>query len=97
MLYAMIAKDKPGSSDQRAAVRPVHLEHLNGLGDTLVLAGALLDDAGNAEGSLMVVEAETLDAATQKFMADPFIKEGIFGSYEIKPWRVAINNMVKQG
>jgi uncharacterized protein YciI len=95
MLYAMIAKDRPGSLDKRTATRPVHLDHLNSLGDTLRLAGALLDAAGNPEGSLMVVEAESLEAATAVFMADPFIKEEIFGSYEIKPWRVAINHMEK--
>jgi uncharacterized protein YciI len=44
----------------------------------------------------MVVEAESLEAATALFMADPFIKEGIFGTTEIKPWRVAINNMAKK-
>ena len=95
MLYAMIAKDKPGTGDQRAATRPVHLDHLNALGDKLVLAGALLDSDGRPEGSLMVVEAETIEAATVLFMADPFIKEGIFGATEIKPWRLAINNMAK--
>ena len=95
MLYAMIAKDKPGTGEQRTATRPVHLDHLNALGDKLVLAGALLDAEGKPEGSLMVIEAETIEAATAMFMADPFIKEGIFGSTEIKPWRLAINNMAK--
>ena len=95
MLFAMIAKDKPGTGDQRTAVRPVHLEHLHSLGDKLVLAGALLGEAGIPEGSLMVLEAETLEAATATFLADPFIEAGIFASYEIKPWRVAINNMAK--
>jgi len=95
MLYAMIAKDKPGSGDLRTTTRPVHLEHLHSLGNTLVLAGALLDDAGTPEGSLMVVEAESLEAATALFMADPFIPAGVFASYEIKAWRIAINNMGK--
>jgi uncharacterized protein YciI len=93
MLYAMIAKDKPGSIEQRLATRPVHLEHLEGLGQTLRLGGALLDESGQPEGSLMVVEAESLEAATALFMADPFIKAGIFGSYEIKPWRLAFDHM----
>jgi uncharacterized protein YciI len=95
MLYAMIAKDKPGMGDRRVATRPVHLDHLHALGDKLVLAGALLDSQDKPEGSLMVVEAESLEAATAMFMADPFIKEGIFGATEIKPWRIAINNMTK--
>lgn len=91
-LFALIAKDKPGTGAQRAATRPVHLEHLNSLGQELVIAGALMGADGNPEGSLMVVEADTLETATARFMADPFIAEGIFGSVEIKPWRIAINH-----
>ena len=93
MLFAMIAKDKPGSIDQRLAVRPVHLQHLDSLGQQLRLAGALLDADGKPEGSLMVIEAETIEAATALFNADPFVKEGIFASTEIKPWRLAYDHM----
>jgi len=92
MLFAMIAKDAPGSGEKRAATRPVHLDHLNAMGETLVMAGALLDGEGNPEGSLIVIEAASLEAATTRLMADPFVAEGIFGDVEIKPWRVAINH-----
>jgi uncharacterized protein YciI len=91
-LFAMIAKDKPGTGAQRTATRPVHLEHLNSLGKKLVFAGALMGPDGNPEGSLLVLEAETLEQAQASFLADPFVAEGIFGSTEIKPWRIAINN-----
>ena len=91
-LFAMIAKDKPGTGEQRLATRPVHLEHLKSMGEKLVMAGALMGLDGNAEGSLLVLEAETLEAATTTLMADPFVSEGIFGSVEIKPWRVAFNH-----
>ncbi|WP_108461711.1 YciI family protein [Devosia naphthalenivorans] len=93
MLYAMIAKDKPATSDKRLAVRPVHLQHLDSLGQQLRLAGALLDEAGTPEGSLVVVEAESIDAAKAIFNADPFVSEGIFESIEIKPWRLAYDHM----
>ena len=92
MLFAMIAKDRPGSLDQRAATRPVHLEHLEALGDKLVFAGALLGEDGNPEGSLLVYEADTLEAASAALKADPFVSAGIFESVEIKPWRIAINH-----
>lgn len=96
MLFAMIARDKPGSGAQRTATRPVHLEHLEALGETLVFAGALMGADGNPEGSLLVLEAESLDAATERLMADPFIAAGIFASVEIKPWRIAINHTGKE-
>jgi uncharacterized protein YciI len=93
MLYAMIAKDAPGMGEKRLAVRPVHLKHLESLGSQLKLAGALLDADGKAEGSLVVIEAETLEAATAIFQADPFVPEGVFGSIEIKPWRIVYDNL----
>ena len=79
--------------DKRLAVRPVHLQHLDSLGQQLRLAGALLDADGTPEGSLVVVEAGTLEAATAIFNADPFVSEGIFESIEIKPWRLAYDHM----
>ncbi len=57
------------------------------------LAGALLDADGKPEGSLVVVEAESIEAATALLNADPFVAEGIFGSVEIRPWRLAYDHM----
>lgn len=91
-LFAMIAKDKPGTGENRTATRPVHLEHLKAMGEKLVFAGALMGPDGNPEGSLLVLEADSLEAATATLMADPFVAAGIFGSVEIKPWRIAFNH-----
>jgi uncharacterized protein len=91
-LFVMIAKDKPGTGELRTATRPVHLEHLKAMGEKLVLAGALMGEDGNPEGSLLVLEAESLEAAKATLLADPFIAEGIFGSVDVKPWRVAFNH-----
>lgn len=93
MLFAMIAKDGPGTGEKRLAVRPVHLQHLEGLGRQLRLAGALLDETGTPEGSLVVIEAENLETARAVFEADPFVAEGIFASVEVKPWRLAYDHM----
>ena len=41
-LFAMIAKDKPGTGDKRSATRPVHMQHLEAMGEKLVFAGALM-------------------------------------------------------
>ncbi|MGV8833118.1 MAG: YciI family protein [Devosia sp.] len=97
MLFVFIGKDKPDNLAQRLAVRPVHLEHLKSLGESLVAAGALLDDNEKPEGSVMVLEAESLEAAKTAFSADPFVQQGVFGSWEVKRWNVAIDNMAKRG
>jgi uncharacterized protein len=91
MLYAMIAKDAPGALQKRLDTRPVHLDHLNGLGKKLVFAGALLGADDQPEGSIVVFEAESLEDAQAMADADPFVAAGVFASYEVKRWRVAIN------
>lgn len=91
MLYAMIAKDAPGALQKRLDTRPVHLEHLNGLGKKLVFAGAMLDANEQPEGSLVIIETDTLEEAQKMAAADPFVAAGVFASYEVKRWRVALN------
>lgn len=91
MLYAMTAKDAPGALAQRLETRQVHLDYLNSLGKRLVFAGATLDANDQPDGSLVIFEAETLEAAETMAAADPFASNGVFASYEIKRWRVAIN------
>ncbi len=97
MLYAIIAQDKPNGVDHRMAVRPTHLKHLESLGDKLVFAGPFLDDDGKPTGSLVVIEAGSLDAAKGMAAADPFVKEGVFSSYEVKRWNWGVNNPDKRG
>ncbi|MNY56135.1 YciI-like protein [compost metagenome] len=70
----------------------MHLEHLNSLGKKLVFAGALLNAEEQPEGSIVVFEAESLDEAEKLAAADPFVPAGVFASYEVKRWRIAINN-----
>jgi len=95
LLYALIAHDKPGHLLQRQEVRPEHLKHLESLGDRLVLAGPFLDDQGDMTGSIVVIEAESYDAAKADFDRDPFALAGLFDSVTIKRWHLGINNTKK--
>lgn len=97
MLFAIIAQDKPNGVDHRMAIRPTHLEHLKTLGDRLVFAGPFLDEAEKPSGSLLVIEAGSLEEAKTLAAADPFAKEGVFASYEVKRWNWGINNPDKRG
>lgn len=97
MLFAIIAEDKPNGVEHRMAVRPEHLEHLKTLGDTLVFAGPLLDDAGQPKGSLMVIEAGSLEEAKTLTAQDPFVKHGVFSSYSVTRWNWGINNPTGRG
>lgn len=95
MLFALIAHDKPGYLSKRQEVRPEHLKHLESLGDRLLLAGPFLDDKGDMTGSIVVIEAESYEAAKADFDSDPFMREGLFDSVTIKRWHLGINNTRK--
>jgi uncharacterized protein YciI len=92
MLYALICTDKPGALPLRMANRPRHLEYLQSLGDTLVLAGPFTEvDGATMNGSLVVVEAPTLEAARAIAAGDPFVKAGVFAAVDIRPWLWTMN------
>ncbi|MEQ1771009.1 MAG: YciI family protein [Devosia sp.] len=95
MLYALIAHDRPNRVALRMEIRPEHLKHLDALGDQLMLAGPFLDEDGNMVGSIVVIEAESLDAAKAAFDRDPFVQRGLFDSVTIKPWKIGVNKTVK--
>jgi len=94
MLFAFVCKDKPGHLNVRMDTRPVHLEHLNRLNaeGTLKMAGPFLDAEGKPNGSLVIVSAETIEAAKAIADSDPYTKAGLFESVEIKPFNWVFNN-----
>lgn len=92
MLYALICTDKPASLDLRLKVRPDHLKYLDSLGTVLKFAGPFSDEAGQPNGSLVVIEAETRAAAEALAAADPYAKAGLFAAVDIRPWKWTRNN-----
>jgi len=93
MLYALICTDKPNRLAIRKAKRPEHVEYLKGLGDTLKLAGPFTGaDGESMNGSLIVIEAASPQAAKEIAAGDPYAKAGLFASVEIRPWIWTLNN-----
>lgn len=87
MLFAFICTDKPDGLPIRKAQRPEHLAYLKSLGNALKFAGPFTQEDGETmTGSLVVVEASSLDAARAIGNDDPFAKAGLFASVEIRPW-----------
>jgi uncharacterized protein len=92
MLYAVICTDKPDSLGIRKANRPEHVEYLQSLDDRLVLAGPFTESDGQTmNGSLIVIEAASLQAAKEIAAGDPFAKAGLFASVEVRPWLWTLN------
>ena len=82
-LYALIARDPEPTRRQRA--RPAHIEHMNRLDETgrLRYGGPLLDADGDAAGSLIVLEADSLEDAKATYAQDPYLVDEVFTRHEI--------------
>jgi len=89
MKYAAIAKYTPDAS-VIAKARPAHRQYLTGLVEQgkLVISGPFANDVGG----LLVYEAETLEQVEAMVREDPFAKQGVFTSWEIRPWNVIFIN-----
>jgi uncharacterized protein YciI len=96
VLFALVAQDRPGHVALRMEARPAHLKYLEeDLGDSLVLAGPFTNDNGEGVGSIVVIEAPSLDEARAMFARDPYAQRGLFDSITIKPWKLVFNKTVK--
>jgi uncharacterized protein YciI len=94
MLYVIIGRDAPNSLEIRRRARPAHLARAQALVDQgrMVVAGPLpaIDspDPGPAgfNGSLIVAEFPSLEDAEAWIAADPYVTEGVFTSFEVRPF-----------
>lgn len=91
MLFALIAKDKPGALEVRLATREAHLAYIAETG-VVATAGPLLDGDGNMCGSLVTLEVDDIAAARAWAKGDPYAKAGLFEATEIYPWKKVIGN-----
>jgi len=94
MLYAIIGREAPDGLQCRTQARPAHLARIRALQDEgrLVLAGPMpaIDspDPGPAgfSGSLVVAEFDSLEAARQFAVSDPYVTEGVFNEVDVRPF-----------
>ncbi len=88
--FAVMCFDKPGSQALRMATRPAHLEFADTIRPQIIQGGALLDEAGEMCGTLILLEAESLAAAKAINAADPYTQAGLFERVEVRGLRTAI-------
>ncbi len=89
-LFVISWRDKPNAFETRAAAREAHLAFIGTLGDKAKLGGPYLDDEGRMIGSLMIIEAESLEAVQAIHDRDPYKLAGLFDSSTITPWRLTV-------
>jgi uncharacterized protein YciI len=87
MQFVIYCTDKPASLDLRMATRAAHLEYIDNTQIKIVLAGPLLGADGGMQGSMFVVDADSLDAAKNFSAGDPYRKAGLFERVEIHGFR----------
>lgn len=95
MHFAIIGHDRTDGLQIRLAKRDEHRAYLHadlsGSGVRVVFGGPLLDEStGEPAGTLIVVEAPSLEDARHLADNDPYTKAGLFEKLSIQPWRFAI-------
>jgi uncharacterized protein YciI len=90
MLFALIAIDKENALELRLKTREAHFAWARET-NLIVLGGPFLDDGGNMAGSLVIFEAENLEAAKRLVAQDPYQKAGLFQKSEVRPWKLTYN------
>lgn len=79
MLYLFIYSDNPGSADLRKQFEQDHRGFRRGLGDKLKVAGPRFDgDEGPSAGSMIILEADSMEAAKAVAAEDPYLVNGVF-------------------
>lgn len=89
MKVAIICQDKPGQLQLRLATREAHLAY-GASTKCVVVAGPLLDEQGRMNGSLIILEVGSLEAAQSWAVEDPYSKAGLFESVQIQEWKQVV-------
>ena len=94
MLYLITGKESPQGLEIRKRVRPAHLVRARALVDEgrLVIGGPCptvdSPDPGPAgfSGSVIIAEFASLQEARTWIEADPYVTDGVFESFEVRPF-----------
>ena len=84
MKFVILGFDGPDGQAKRKIYRPAHLAHMEPLdrAGRVVLAGPLTDHTG----SLIVIEAGSLEEAQKIAQEDPYMIHGVFERVEVHPF-----------
>lgn len=93
-LFVIQWKDKPvEGAGIRAATRPSHLEWLAGKSGVVKLAGPFLGPDNAMTGSLLIIEADSLEAAQAFHADDPYSKAGLYEHSSVDLWKGSIGSL----
>jgi len=94
MQYIVTGYDftEEGAVQRRLDVRPHHLDYARASKESgnLISAAAILNDEGNAVGSVMFLQFETEEELDAWKSGEPYITQGVWETVDIKPGRIAV-------
>lgn len=84
-LFVLIGRDGPRGAELRKKYRKEHLAYIEPFSKAgkVVIAGPFTDGSG----SLVIFEADSEEAAQAQARHDPYVAQGIFESWEVRPFR----------
>ena len=95
-LFVVTCTDREGTVEKRLAVRPQHLARMEKLDaeGRVIVAGAMPKDRDNPQngfyGSTLILDFETREALDAWLADEPFLKEGVYESIDVKPFNKAL-------
>jgi len=90
MQFLVIARDGHNAPERRLALREAHLAVANGLkaSGNLLYGVAMLDDAGQPNGSMEVVQFESRADLDRWLQQEPFVTGQVWAQVDVTPCRV---------
>jgi uncharacterized protein YciI len=94
MQFLVIARDgtDEGALERRQRTRPAHLARIGPLVDAgnVLVGGAILSEAGDMVGSMLLVEFPTREDVDAWLARDPYVTDGVWRDVEVHPFRTAV-------
>jgi uncharacterized protein len=86
-LYVMYGLDGPQGPEIRKSTRPAHLDWIASLGPRVKVGGPMFDvDGATPIGSLIIIEAASLEEASSIYSQDPYAKAGLWARVDVRPF-----------
>jgi uncharacterized protein len=94
MQFLVVARDgsDEGALERRQRTRPTHLASIAPLveGGSILVGGAILNEAGDMIGSMLLVEFPDRSGVDAWLEADPYVTDGVWREVEVTPFRTAV-------
>ncbi|MNE43247.1 YciI-like protein [compost metagenome] len=91
--FLILAKDHTDEEalSRRLSFREAHLERVRKEKPkgTFIMGGAKLTDDNKMYGSMMIVDLPSIEAVHEWLSDDPYVKDKVWESYEVIPFRIA--------